>query len=138
RGFAVVADEVRKLAEKSARSAGQIDTITQEIAHQSTSVREAITHGLAYLESSRGAVDKVAGVLASANGLVEEVGRGLDLIASTTEEQRATSQSVTNSIDSIADMARENNIAIERTVDAAREMERFAAQLQESVARFKV
>ena len=32
RGFAVVADEVRKLAEKSARSAGEIDQITREVA----------------------------------------------------------------------------------------------------------
>ena len=45
---------------------------------------------------------------------------------------------MTESIDAIAEMARENDLAIDRTVDAAREMERLAAQLQASVARFKV
>jgi methyl-accepting chemotaxis protein len=138
RGFAVVADEVRKLAEKSAHSAGEIDTMTQEIGHQSASVQEAIALGLEYLESSRTAADKVADVLESANKLVQEVGGGLDLIASTTNEQRSTSQAVTSSIDAIAGMARENNVAIERTVDAAREMEKCATELQESVAHFKV
>jgi methyl-accepting chemotaxis protein len=35
-------------------------------------------------------------------------------------------------------MARENNAAIEQTAEAAREMEQFAAHLQESVSRFRV
>ena len=138
RGFAVVADEVRKLAEKSARSAEQIDGITRDIGQLSSSAQEAITRGLGYLESSQGVADQVAGILGASNEVVVEVGGNLDLISAAVEEQRGGSAAVTDSIDAIAEMARENDLAIDRAVEAAHEMERLAAELQASVARFKV
>ncbi len=138
RGFAVVADEVRKLAEKSARSAGEIDEITREIGQRSDSVQGAINSGLEHLESSRRVADDVARVLVTANALVAEVGEGLDRIAAATAEQRRSSESVTARIGAIAGMARENNVAIEQTVNAARELEQLARRMQESVARFRV
>ena len=138
RGFAVVADEVRKLAEKSARSAGEIDTITREIGRRSDSVQGAIESGLQHLESSHTMAEDVANVLATANALVAEVGEGLDNIAAATAEQRRSSASVTLSIDDIASMAGENNLAIAQTVNAALELEQLAARMQESVGRFRV
>ena len=138
RGFAVVADEVRKLAEKSARSAGEIDTITREIGRRSDSVQGAIESGLQHLESSHTMAEDVANVLATANALVAEVGEGLDNIAAATAEQRRSSASVTLSIEDIAGMAGENNLAIAQTVQAARELEQLAARMQESVGRFRV
>ena len=137
-GFAVVADEVRKLAEKSAKSAWQIDEMTHDIGQRSSLVQDAVQGSLNHLTSSRDAASQVSTVLNAANALVAEVGSGLDLIAATTEAQRSASTSVTSSIDAIANMARENNIAIERTVEAAHEMEQSAGLLQASVSRFKV
>jgi len=138
RGFAVVADEVRKLAEKSALSVGQIDKITQDIGHRSVQVQKSIEHGLERLEASRNMARGVTEVLNAANELVVEVGNGLEQIAATTKEQQNVSASVKESIAAIADMARENDIAIALTAEAAHEMERLASQLQESVAHFKV
>ena len=138
RGFAVVADEVRKLAEKSSRSASEIDGITNEIGERSDSVKGAIDSGLAYLESSRQVADDVSRVLGAANSLVAEVGEGLDRIATATAEQRRSSASVASGIDDIAGMAKENDLAIGQTVEAARELERLAARMQESVGRFRV
>ncbi|PTD97023.1 methyl-accepting chemotaxis protein [Pseudothauera lacus] len=138
RGFAVVADEVRKLAEKSARSASEIDGITQQITRQSQSVQTSIHRGLEHLDSSRKAAEEVSGVLEAANASVSEVGEGLDNIASATAEQRRASEQVTRSIDAIATMAQENERAIQDTVAAAQELERLASGLQESVARFRL
>ena len=138
RGFAVVADEVRKLAEKSAHSAGQIDKITKDVGKQSGQVQESIERGMERIETNRNKAREVTKVLDSANELVVEVGTGLDRIAVTTVEQQSASASVKESIEAIADMARKNDTAIELTTEAAHEMERLAAQLQESVARFKV
>lgn len=138
RGFAVVADEVRKLAEKSARSAGEIDGITQEITRQSAAVQQSIVRGLSHLETSREAAGVVSGVLDAANGLVVEVGAGLDAIASATEAQRRSSDTVTMSIEEIARMAKDNNQAIDSTLDAARRLQSLAADLQTAVSRFRV
>jgi methyl-accepting chemotaxis protein len=81
RGFAVVADEVRKLAEKSSRSASEIDAITANLSAQSVAVRRSIEEGIHHLESSQAAVASVSDVLQATNGSVTEVGHGLDAIA---------------------------------------------------------
>ena len=138
RGFAVVADEVRKLAEKSARSAGEIDAVTSSLSKQSVAVRESIHRGLDHLASSRSAVGVVSGAITAANESVVEVGQGLDEIAEATEQQRTASAALATSIDNIAAMARENNDAVEATANAARDMEALASQLQQTVSRFRV
>ena len=138
RGFAVVADEVRKLAEKSARSAGEIDAVTVQLSRQSVAVREAIHQGLDHLASSRSSVGSVSAAIAAANESVVAVGHGLDEIADATEQQRSASAAVAQSIEAIAEMARDNTAAVESTTRAARDMESLAGELQQTVSRFRV
>jgi methyl-accepting chemotaxis protein len=136
RGFAVVADEVRKLAEKSSASASEIDAITRTLSQQSEAVRRSINDGLAHISASRESVETVSAVLEAASGSVTQVGLGMDDIAGATVEQRRMSSDVANNIESIADMARENNAAITRTAAAAKELEALAENLQLAVSRF--
>ena len=138
RGFAVVADEVRKLAEKSSRSASEIDTITATLSAQSVAVRRSIEQGLEHLASSQSAVATVSNVLQATNGSVTEVGHGLDAIAAATEEQRRVSGNVESSIEAIASMARDNTGAVEQTAGAAHDLKRLAEGLAAMVGRFKV
>ena len=138
RGFAVVADEVRKLAEKSSRSASEIDAITATLSAQSVSVRKTIEEGLEHLESSQAAVAHVSDVLQATNGSVTEVGHGLDTIAEATDQQRRFSSDVEASIESIAGMARENTGTVEQTANAAHDLKGLAERLAAIVGRFKV
>jgi len=138
RGFAVVADEVRKLAEKSSRSASEIDAITASLSAQSVAVRRSIEEGLHHLASSQSAVNSVSSVLHAANDSVAEVDSGLDSIASSTDQQRRFSGNVEASIEAIAAMARENNGTVEQTANAAHDLERLADGLATMVGRFKV
>ena len=138
RGFAVVADEVRKLAEKSSRSATEIDAITAQLSAQSVAVRRSIEAGISYLECSQAAVHSVSDVLEATNGSVTEVGHGLDAIASATDQQRRFSGDVENSIEAIAGMARENSGTVEQTAGAAHDLKRLAEGLATLVGRFKV
>ena len=138
RGFAVVADEVRKLAEKSARSAGEIDAVMSRLSKQSVAVRQAINQGLEHLGSSRTAVVSVSSAIEAANASVVDVGHGLDEIAEATERQRTASAAVAESIETIAVMARENSEAVESTARAAHDMEDLATQLHQTVSRFRV
>lgn len=138
RGFAVVADEVRKLAEKSAHSANEIDIITSTLTAQSINVRHAIDEGLGYIASSKKTVNSVSDILQATNGSVSEVGHGLDTIAAATDEQRRVSREVVSNIDVIADMARQNNLAVEQTAAAAQSLQSLAQELQSTINRFKV
>jgi len=138
RGFAVVADEVRKLAEKSSRSASEIDAITAQLSAQSVSVRHSIEEGLEHLASSQTAVASVSNILQATNGSVTEVGHGLDAIASATDQQRRFSGDVESSIEAIAGMARENSGTVEQTAGAAHDLKRLAEGLGSLVGRFKV
>ena len=137
RGFAVVADEVRKLAEKSAGSATEIDGITRALSERSDAVQKAIQDGLSHLEASQASMTAVAEVLGEASNSVTRVGHGLDDIARATEEQRRFSGAVATNIDSIADMAKENNKAVEQTASSARKLEQLADDLQSIVGRFR-
>ena len=138
RGFAVVADEVRKLAEKSSRSASEIDAITANLSAQSVAVRRSIEAGMAHLESSQAAVSTVSDVLLATNGSVTEVDNGLDSIASATDQQRRFSGNVEASIEAIAGMARDNTGTVEQTAGAAHDLKRLADGLAAMVGRFKV
>ena len=138
RGFAVVADEVRKLAEKSSRSASEIDAITANLSAQSVAVRRSIEEGLDHLASSQSAVSSVSSVLQATNGSVTEVGHGLDNIAAATEQQRRFSGDVEASIEAIAGMARENTGTVEQTTGAAHDLKQLADGLSSLVGRFKV
>jgi len=138
RGFAVVADEVRKLAEKSSRSASEIDAITIDLNSQSVAVQRSIEEGLEHLSSSQQAVNSVAEVLHAANGSVAEVDRGLESIAEATDQQRRFSGSVEASIEAIAAMARDNSSAVEQTASAAHDLKNLADGLAAMVGRFKV
>jgi len=129
---------VRKLAEKSSRSASEIDAITETLSAQSVNVRRAIEEGLGHLTSSQASVTNVADILQAANGSVTEVGHGLDAIAAATDEQRRVSGEVADNIEAIAAMARENNDAVEQTASAAQSLESLADGLQSTVGRFKV
>ena len=137
RGFAVVADEVRKLAEKSSASANQIAAITRELGGQSATVRSAIDDGLVHIGTSRQSVAQVESVLSAASGSVALVGQGLDSIAVATEEQRKTAGEVAASIEQIAGLAHENTEASNQTVSSAQRLESLAADLQNTVGRFK-
>ncbi len=138
RGFAVVADEVRKLAEKSAKSAMQIDAVTVSLGTQSGQVNKTVQSGLSALQSSQEHIRKVTEVLTEANSSVGGVNRGLEEIAGSINAQRDDSQQIAGNVERIAGMASQNNEVIQRTVDAVRSMQQLSEDLSKTVARFKV
>jgi methyl-accepting chemotaxis protein len=129
---------VRKLAEKSSRSAREIDAITEKLTSQSIAVRKSISEGLTHLSSSQESVHGVADILQSTNGSVQEVGAGLDTIASATDQQRRVSGEVADNIEAIAAMARDNTNAVEATANAANALKDLADKLKRTVGRFRV
>lgn len=137
RGFAVVADEVRKLAEKSSRSAAEIDKVTRSLGTESDHVRNAIRGGLEVLASSHGSIDAVANVLDAAAVVVDRVAVGMSEISEATEQQQQASGAVSAQVDSIAGLARENGQAIGSMNQSMQELNQLAQSLEQELGRFK-
>lgn len=138
RGFAVVADEVRKLAEKSAKSATQIDEVTQSLGAQSEVVEKTVQRGLSALHNSQLHIGEVNTVLTETNASVSGVNRGLEDITVSLNTQRDASQQITSNVERISTMASQNNEVIQLTVAAIKSMQQLAEDLSKTVGRFKV
>jgi methyl-accepting chemotaxis protein len=137
RGFAVVADEVRKLAEKSSQSANEIDSITRALGQESQEVHGSIQSGLRALASSHESMLNVASVLEEATQTVSRVAEGMSGIRNATDEQNSTAALVAQTVESIADLARENATFVTEMTDATRELTRLATSLRSDMSRFR-
>jgi len=138
RGFAVVADEVRKLAEKSTRSAGEIDLVTKNLNSGSENVRQSISVGLTVLEAIRKAMGTVTTALSSTMGSASGVAEGMNSIASATDQQLQASTMAASSVEAIAALAHETSASVEEVATAASDLEALAANLQNEIHRFRI
>ena len=137
RGFAVVADEVRKLAEKSNRSAVEIDKLTTALGTESGQVRNALNSGLEVLAASHSSMSAVASVLDGAAVAVNQVAKGMTEVHDATEQQQLASGMVSAQVDSIASLARENGNAIQAMNESMQELSQLACTLEHELSRFK-
>jgi len=133
RGFAVVADEVRKLAEKTMNA-------TKEVG-------DAITGIQTGTKQSIGMVERTSDNLDSTTALVEKSGEALSTIvndiigtadqvraiATAAEEQSATSEEITRSLDEINTMAGETADAMQQSAQAVSDLSMQAQELQRLV-----
>ncbi len=138
RGFAVVADEVRKLAEKSAQSAGEIDSITCSLGDQSIRVEKSIYNGLQALSASETFMSKVIDVLSLAKASVTYANTGVEGITASVHEQKIASNEITRHIEKIAAMTEKNSESIQDASLSAQRLDQLASSLQSAVGRFKV
>ena len=138
RGFAVVADEVRKLAEKSAKSASEIDQVTTSLNQKSTSVETVVQTGLKSLQATQEQVGRVSAMLTEAGEAVTQSSHGVSDIAAAVSEQSLASTEIARNVEKIAQMSEENHAAIKSNNGDISRLESLAKELQTVVSRFKV
>ena len=138
RGFAVVADEVRKLAEKSAKSANEIDRVTNSLNEKSTYVESTVQAGLHSLQATQEQIERVSIVLTEAGDAVTKSSHGVSDIAASVSEQSLASTEIARNVEKIAQMSEENHAAVESNTQEIVRLEQLARELQSAVSRFKV
>lgn len=138
RGFAVVADEVRVLAEKSSKSASQIDVVTKSIMSQSAAVQAAIDHGEKSILTSATLANEVEGALEQSRNAVEHSAHGVNDISGSVSEQKIASTEIAQSMERIANMVEENNAAANNVSASTKDLRMLAQKLEVSVSAFKV
>jgi len=138
RGFAVVADEVRKLAEKSAKSASEIDKVTNLLNQKSTHVEATVQVGLRSLQATQEQVGRVSAALAEAGDAVKQSSHGVSDIAAAVGEQSLASTEIARNVEKIAQMSEENHAAVEANTQEIARLEQLARELQGAVNKFRV
>jgi methyl-accepting chemotaxis protein len=138
RGFAVVADEVRKLAEKSAKSASEIDGVTNSLNQKSAHVESTVQVGLRSLQATQEQIGRVSAILAEAGAAVTKSSGGVSGIAASVAEQGKASTEIARNVEKIAQMSEENHAAVESNAGEIARLEYLARELQGAVGRFRV
>ncbi len=136
RSFSVVADEVRKLAERSSRSAREIDELTRALEGQSHRVEQSLVAGQQALDGSRDLVTELEGVLRDAGSLVDASHTGIDRITGAVKSQNLDSRKIQDNVQrfsSIAGQGKGVAADVEAAVERLREV---VFKLNHSVARF--
>lgn len=137
RGFAVVADEVRKLADMSARSAGEIESLTNELGKQSQNVGDAISIGLQSLQNSHACLEAAVATLNEAAVSATQASHGIEGIEASVKEQHTASDDIAKNVDQIAKMTEEQNIVAAETAKSASALQELAATMRATITRFK-
>ncbi|WP_374399450.1 methyl-accepting chemotaxis protein [Niveibacterium sp.] len=138
RGFAVVADEVRKLSERTAHSTGEI---TQMIGGIQASTRLAVSgirDGVSSVESGVRLTTDAGAAIGELQDIARRVAAVVGDISEALREQSAASTDVAKRIEQIAVHAEETNAATARSGEAAHALERIAADMLTTVARFRL
>ena len=133
RGFAVVADEVRKLAEKTMQA-------TKEVADAISGIQQGTKNSIQAVNSTgsklQDALDLVAQSGESLGEIVEEAVNMADQvrgIATSVEEQSATSEEIARALTSINQSATETATAMNESVDAVNDLAKQTQELQRLV-----
>ncbi|OGP18510.1 MAG: hypothetical protein A2V21_310125 [Deltaproteobacteria bacterium GWC2_55_46] len=137
RGFAVVADEVRKLAERTTRATKEISVMIQSIQDETSRAVSAMNEGTGKVENGLKLANEAGQALKDIVSGVETVTDMIGQIATSAEEQSATTAEITRSMDSIADVSRTSVTSIGEVEKATGELMVFAAELKELINGFR-
>ncbi|MBE9529311.1 MAG: methyl-accepting chemotaxis protein [Proteobacteria bacterium] len=138
RGFAVVADEVRKLAERTTTATKEIGSMISSIQTETSTAVEAMGEGIKKVDNGVRLANETGEALAKIVDGVQSVSDMVNQIATATEEQSATADEISRSMDSISDVSRSNVNAIGEVSGATGETARLASELKELVGNFKI
>lgn len=105
RGFAVVADEIKKLAENTREQVDFIRNIVDDLNGKIGKASEEIDRVVNTFNSSKGSIDEATGGVKSINGTMGQVEESFTSISANIEEQAATTQEISASLQIINEKA---------------------------------
>ena len=138
RGFAVVADEVRKLAERTRKSAGEINGMIQ-------SMEVASGNAVAEMNSVMDLVAEGTSLSGQAAECMTDIQNGslrvvdaVKSISNSVEEQNATTHDISRRIEAVAQMSEGNSVAAGDTAKVSLELDQLAASLIAAMKNFRI
>jgi len=138
RGFAVVADEVRKLAERTSKATKEIAGMITQIQKDTEEAVTSMAKGTDEVETGKilagQAGESLKEIISASSRLLDDVTQ----VATASEQQSATAEEITRSIEAINNVTNESAAGIQQVARAAEDLNRLTANLQSLFTRFKV
>ena len=137
-GFAVVAEQVGTLAQQSTTVTKEIAKIVERIKAESQEVSQAMKSGTEQVLDSTNLVESARESLVKGLKKSREINNLMNLISESTVSQANVSQDVTNLMQRIAQLSENTSKSSQEVAQSIVETAKVAAQLESTVAQFKV
>jgi methyl-accepting chemotaxis protein len=131
RGFAVVAGEVRRLAERSGKSAREIDSLITNIQVATSEAVKAMNTGTAEVETGSKLAEDAGQVLQEILAVSQQAATEVNVIATSVQQLRADAQQVVRAFHSVAVVTDENSVATAEMAEQSGKMARAAEVVAE-------
>ncbi|UII54573.1 methyl-accepting chemotaxis protein [Cytobacillus spongiae] len=152
KGFAVVADEVRKLAEQSAKAAGQISHLIQEIQKDSTKAVTSMIAGTTSVQVGLSSVQETGESFEEIVKYIEDISQQSQEVAIIVDEMNASSQGMVEMMEAVSSISEqsaantqnvsasveEQTASMEEISYSAESLSKMAEELQQVVSKFKL
>ncbi|MCC7078039.1 MAG: methyl-accepting chemotaxis protein [Acidimicrobiia bacterium] len=138
RGFAVVAEEIRKLADRSMAATRDIQELISEVRVEAQASIEASDAGIEEVAAGAGIVHEVGDALERITDMAMQTSNAAREISTATSQQRAASDQVADAMSAVAATTTSYAETAHDSAQSAAGLSRLAAQLQETLTRFRV
>jgi twitching motility protein PilJ len=137
-GFRIVADEVRRLAEMVNLSAQEIEQVILDIQSETAEMTRMMEESTSEVVTGTQLVQQTKETLQNLASISQEIDTLLASISTSTASQRLASVSVTEAMQGVAEVAKETSTSSQTVTDSLNSLSAIALELQDSASRFKV
>ncbi|XOZ32555.1 methyl-accepting chemotaxis protein [Halomonadaceae bacterium KBTZ08] len=138
RGFAVVAEEVRALAQRSSKSAEEIQGIIDGLITETNKAVETMKQAKERSNENQERASKASESLNSIEASVSTISDQVTQIATAAEQQSQAAEEINQNVTRIVEAAQESSSGTEQTNRASDEVASMAERLREVVGQFRI
>lgn len=138
RGFAVVADEVRKLAERTTKATKEIADTVLSIQNEAIDANKSMVEAGKIVQAGQDLNKEVEVMLNSILQNADETSNQITQLATASEQQSATVEQVSRSVESINMVTNESATGLQQVAHATEDMNRLTENMSNLISQFKI